>query len=213
MLPGQQRNTVPKAWQLNLVKDTVTNANIEAASSSIVSQSTTINHDVPATGRITPERKNFLQGRLRKAVAAQPELERLNALLLGIGGSFLVPPFHPDPFVPLVLEWGFLMVGPVSFKPMKASMCHQNVAALWKGRHKGVVGIATGYGLSDDGLWRRHSWATLRDGVLETTEERQRYFGILLQDWGADCFVSICDADDGTAPCRANIVMESKRKP
>jgi hypothetical protein len=139
---------------------------------------------------MTPEQKRFLQERLRKAVIAQPELKRLKALLLGFGGSFLVAPARPDPDLPRLLERGFLMSGPVSVKTMKPSMCHQNVAAIWKVRRKGVVGIATGYALSDDGLWRQHSWAILPDGVLETTEERQRYFGILLQGSAADHFAS-----------------------
>jgi hypothetical protein len=139
---------------------------------------------------MTPEQKRFLQERLRKAVIAQPELKRLKTLLLGFGGSFLVAPARPDPDLSRLLESGFLMSGPVSVETMKLSMCHQNVAAIWKVRRKGVVGIATGYALSDDGLWRQHSWAILPDGVLETTEERQRYFGILLQGSAADHFAS-----------------------
>ena len=38
----------------------------------------------------------------------------------------------------------------------------------------------------DDGLWRRHSWGILRDGVLETTEARLKYFGIVLQGIAGD---------------------------
>jgi hypothetical protein len=139
---------------------------------------------------MTPEQKRLLQGRLRKAVAAQPELKRLKSLLLGFGGSFLVAPARPEPDLVRLLESGFLMGGPVSVEQMKASMCHQNVAAIWKVRHEGMVGIATGYALSQDGLWRQHSWAILRGGILETTVERQLYFGILLQGSAADHFAS-----------------------
>jgi hypothetical protein len=67
-------------------------------------------------------------------------------------------------------------------------MCHQNVAAAWRNRRTGIIAIATGYALSDDGLWRQHSWGILRNGILETTEVRIRYFGILLQDTRADEF-------------------------
>ena len=40
----------------------------------------------------------------------------------------------------------------------------------------------------DDGLWRRHSWAILRDGILETTAVRLKYFGLLFQGDFADEF-------------------------
>ena len=80
------------------------------------------------------------------------------------------------------------MAGPIKLKQLKSSMCHQNVAAIWKSRKFGIVAVATGYALSEDGLWRQHSWGILRDGVLETTEARVKYFGILLQGSRADHF-------------------------
>ncbi|HEX7958941.1 MAG TPA: hypothetical protein VF493_03430, partial [Terriglobales bacterium] len=54
----------------------------------------------------------------------------------------------------------------------------------------GIVAIATGYALSEYGLWRQHSWGILRDGVLETTKTRLKYFGIVLQGGEADFFAS-----------------------
>jgi hypothetical protein len=71
---------------------------------------------------------------------------------------------------------------------MNVSSCHQNVASVWKKRRFGIVAIATGYALTQDGLWRQHSWGILRDGVLETTVVRVKYFGILLQGAAADRF-------------------------
>jgi hypothetical protein len=139
---------------------------------------------------MTPDQKRFLQGRLRNAVIDQPELKRLKSLLLSFGGDFIVAPPRQDPDVFKLLKSGFLMGGPISMTPMKPSMCHQNIAAIWKMRRKGVVGVATGHALSDDGLWPQHSWAVLRDGVLESTDERRKYFGILLQDSAADHFAS-----------------------
>lgn len=119
---------------------------------------------------MTPEQKKFLQGRLTKATIEQPELKRLKALLLKSGGDFLVAPPKYDPDVPAILDAGFLMSGPITLKRMRSSMCHQNIASAWKNRKPGLVGIATGYALSDDGLWRQHSWGVMRDGVFETTE-------------------------------------------
>jgi hypothetical protein len=137
---------------------------------------------------ITTERKKFLQRRLRAAITEQPELKRLKPLLMRLGGDFLVAPPKSDPDLPILLEAGFVMAGPIKLKQLKSSMCHQNVAAIWKSRKFGIVAVATGYALSEDGLWRQHSWGILRDGVLETTEARVKYFGILLQGSRADHF-------------------------
>lgn len=44
-----------------------------------------------------------------------------------------------------------------------------------------IASIGTGYALSDDGLWRQHSWGLEADGVVvETTFERRSYVGIVL---------------------------------
>jgi hypothetical protein len=137
---------------------------------------------------MTPEQKKFLTRRLRAASKSQPELIRLKALLLRFGGEYLVAPPNPDSDVRALLESGFLISGAISLKRMKRSSCHQNVSQLWRKRRSGIIGIATGYALSDDGLWRQHSWGLRRDGVLETTEPRAKYFGIILQDEKADQF-------------------------
>ena len=139
---------------------------------------------------MTPEQKAFLNRRFREAVSKQPELRQLKTLLIRLGGDFLVAPPKPDQDVPMLLQQGFLTSGPILQKIMKSSSCHRNVAAVWKKKRFGIVGIATGYGLSDDGLWRQHSWGILRDGVLETTQTRLKYFGIVLQGKGADFFAA-----------------------
>jgi hypothetical protein len=138
---------------------------------------------------MTPENKKFLSRRLREAVSKQPELKQLKTLLLRLGGDFIVaPPRTPDQDVSSLLESGFVTSGPITLKVMKSSSCHQNVAAVWTKRRFGIVGIATGYALSEDGLWRQHSWGILGEGVLETTEARVKYFGIVLQGKKADFF-------------------------
>jgi hypothetical protein len=139
---------------------------------------------------IDSKRQEFLTNRLREAIAKQPELEQLNTLLLGLGGEFLVATQTPDDFVATLLECGFLIEGPITTYMMAPGSCHRNVATLWKQRQQGIVAIATGYALSDDGLWRQHSWGILRDGLLETTEERSKYFGIVLQGLEADLFAA-----------------------
>jgi hypothetical protein len=136
-----------------------------------------------------PEQKAFLNRRFREAVRGQPELKRLRSILLRMGGIFLVAPPRSDGDIPTLLESGFLTSGPITLKIMKCSSCHQNVAALWKGRKAGIVAVATGYALSEDGLWRQHSWGIRRDGILETTQPRTKYFGLVLQGAKADHFV------------------------
>lgn len=59
------------------------------------------------------------------------------------------------------------------------SQCHTNVAERII-EHPGET-IHTGWALSDDGLWRNHSWTVTEDGtVVETTVERIRYVGAAL---------------------------------
>ena len=135
------------------------------------------------------KRNTLVDRRLREAVARQPELKRLKALLLRLGGTALVAPPKPDQDLPMLLEQGFVTSGPIKLKEMKSNSCHQNVASLWPKRRFGLVGIATGYALTNDGLWRQHSWGVLRNGVLETTAKRLKYFGVVLQGDRADFFV------------------------
>jgi hypothetical protein len=139
---------------------------------------------------MTPEQKEFLTRRFRVAAKAQPDLRRLRSILLRMGGTFLVPPPKPDGDVAALLESGFVTSGPITLKIMKCSSCHENVAVLWKRRQAGIIAIATGYALSEDELWRQHSWGILRDGILETTEARLKYFGLVLQGERADNFAA-----------------------
>jgi hypothetical protein len=71
-----------------------------------------------------------------------------------------------------------------------------NAVALW--RHGEAVAIGTGYALSDDALWREHSWAWDRQGaVIETTEPRVRYFGLRFEGEQADWFAQWVTPQDG----------------
>ena len=138
---------------------------------------------------MTPEQKRILNRRFRNAVRKQPELKQLKKLLLGLGGDFLVaPPRQPDQDIPDLLKEGFLFYGPITLREMKCGSCHQNVASVWIKKRSEIVGIATGYALSDDGLWRQHSWGITRDGIFETTKTRLKYFGIRLQGQKAEFF-------------------------
>src|ERR1700687_1379667 len=97
-----------------------------------------------------------------------------------------IAPPRLDPAVTLLINSDFVMAGSVQRIIMEESRCHENVARVWTKRQEAVVGIGTGYAWSEDGLWRQHSWALLREGILETTVPRTKYFGLLLQGGEAD---------------------------
>jgi hypothetical protein len=73
---------------------------------------------------------------------------------------------------------------------MERSACHENVAQLWVTKSSGLTAIGTGYALSEDGLWRQHSWGVRRDGIVETTKVRVKYFGISVQGRDAEAFAA-----------------------
>lgn len=61
--------------------------------------------------------------------------------------------------------------------------CHNNARMLHQRDPTNIL-YATGYGLSDDGLWRNHSWCMRDDVLIETTISRMMYFGMLENDRG-----------------------------
>jgi len=140
---------------------------------------------------ISKERQRLLRRRIRDATLAQPEIKQLVKQLLKLGGEFVVAPPTLDTNVSELIECGFVMGGAVVVKAGRVSECHDNVAGLWRVRRLGMVGIGTGYALTDDGLWRQHSWGILREGILETTVARVKYFGICLQGGRADKFAGL----------------------
>jgi hypothetical protein len=137
---------------------------------------------------MTKEQKRFLDRRFREAAELQPDLEILMKRLLRVGGLHLVAPTTLDAGLPLLIESGFVMAGPIMQRAMTKSRCHRNVAEMWAAKRHELIGIGTGYSLSDDGLWREHSWGLRRAGLLETTVVRVKYFGVMLQHGAADSF-------------------------
>ena len=114
----------------------------------------------------------------------------LTTAILGFGGLLVVPPVQPDILSDVITSTGQLFV-PNDYKLVEgeASDCHVNASLLW--RSKRAESIGTGYALSEDGLWREHSWAWAPTGeLLETTVGREKYFGLRMDDamseWFAD---------------------------
>jgi len=61
------------------------------------------------------------------------------------------------------------------------SRCHANSGFLWDA-NRDKLELCTGYALSEDGLWRQHSWCwwPAQRKVVETTERRKAYVGFVM---------------------------------
>ena len=82
----------------------------------------------------------------------------------------------------------------------ETSQCHTNSAMLWEanksrtleGPYREELALATGYAMSEDGLWRQHSWCVLRTParvkVVETTVPRVAYYGFVMTHAEAERF-------------------------
>jgi len=111
--------------------------------------------------------------------------EELRALLLEAGESWeVVPPFEREVLLGDLIRVGKLYeITHISYLPGEPNRCHDNVAAVLEicGGMEGAPNLlgATGYALSEDGLWRQHSWAVGDEGeIFETTVGRTAYFGV-----------------------------------
>jgi hypothetical protein len=112
---------------------------------------------------------------------AQPGLKILRKKILSHGGDEVVlDPRGPEPHLNELLGRGVLQDGHGA-KQVKGEPCHchGNSALVWS-RKKEKRTICTGYALSDDGLWRCHSWVLEAGRILETTTGREAYFGFSL---------------------------------
>ncbi|WP_201392317.1 hypothetical protein [Ktedonobacter sp. SOSP1-85] len=116
----------------------------------------------------------------------------LEQKLLALGGRRMVYQSERTPGA--LLERGEVCAGTVELVPGEASECHINSADLWN-QNRQALAIVTGYGLSEDGLWRQHSWLIRRDPepgkdrIIETTVARIMYFGVVLNDNEAQNFL------------------------
>jgi hypothetical protein len=121
---------------------------------------------------------------------AKPLVERL----LGLGGDQIVLQASKYAVLEFV-ERGIVFPGAGS-KRIKGgpSACHTNSAIQYLHFLNCQTGyesceIATGYALSNDGMWRRHSWLWADGNVIETTVRRKLYFGMVLNPLEIEFFV------------------------
>lgn len=141
----------------------------------------------------SPQQRAFLKA---KSDALPGHLRPLELKLLSHGGSFaLIPPNEQD--YKEILEGGYAypMTGrTIRWSPSSGNLlvegipnrCHENASRIFMERYPSTTRIVTGYALSDDGIWRQHSWLRWgngwKRGVIETTEKRVLYFGVELAD-------------------------------
>lgn len=118
-------------------------------------------------------------------------MKELHDKILTFGGDEVcMTQFDED--TPKILERGQFFYGSSYMRKGQACQCHYNSARLWY-ENKDRCFIATGYALSEDGLWRCHSWVvqpmarTVR--VWETTVKRVAYFGVVLTEEECEEFV------------------------
>lgn len=129
--------------------------------------------------------KNFWWGRQKKDPAIDPRLYEVRDRLLRFGGESVCMTFE-EPDADNILRYGQLWHGyGVIKKCGTANRCHGNaleIALKGKGRFR----FCTGYALSDDGMWRQHSWCLEKRPrslkIIETTEPSVLYFGFVLND-------------------------------
>ncbi|GHP00741.1 hypothetical protein KSF_107880 [Reticulibacter mediterranei] len=115
----------------------------------------------------------------------------LEQKLLAHGGTRMVYVNEPD--LAQLLERGEVFEGRAKLVRGEPGHCHSNAARLWN-EQRAELSIATGYALSEDGLWRQHSWLvrTQPKGsqrqLIETTIRRIKYYGFLLTEEEAEAF-------------------------
>jgi hypothetical protein len=143
---------------------------------------------------LSGEQAAFLERRLAEHLEVQPAFARLVDKLLALEGVKVVPPPRVESDLDALLARGCEWEASSRLVRGEPSQCHRNVAVLYM-RNPQRFRIVTGYALSDDGLWRQHSWihdtSRLRSRqTIETTERRIRYFGVALNEEEARAFVA-----------------------
>ncbi len=130
--------------------------------------------------RAPDSQRDFLEIRRLEYLQIYPEYAKLEQRLLSMGGDMVVPRWEPDQNK--ILSHGklwtrdnikILIIGGTP------SNCHGNVAKIWRSKPR-QYRIATGWALSDDDLWRQHSWIIEERTIIETTTPREKYFGFEL---------------------------------
>lgn len=133
------------------------------------------------------ERSFWGQDTLKKMKQMHPQMDdrlfELRTKLLEFAGEAVCLPAYEED-LDNILSYGQFWLGN-NVKHMKGepSHCHSNTSNLWE-QNKDITNICTGYALSDDGLWRQHSWLIWHKArsnqIVETTTSRIAYYGFVM---------------------------------
>lgn len=87
----------------------------------------------------------------------------LIAKILTFAGQEVCMPLIEEDRIALTNRGQFLYGDNSVLKKGRPSQCHANSAELWESDRRALF-LMTGYALSDDGMWRQHSWCVEREG-------------------------------------------------
>lgn len=140
--------------------------------------------------------RKFLRANYRAFSAAQPAFRKLRQRLLSIGGEELA--CCEEIMIELLLRVGHVFDRPARMVRGEPCACHRNVAELFLSGK--LAALCTGWALSNDGIWRKHSWGLDQKGhIIETTARREKYFGVyLLGQTAAEFAKAILEPPGGT---------------
>jgi hypothetical protein len=111
----------------------------------------------------------------RKGAPGRDDALALHARLVAIGGWAAC--MRDVRLAPVLLAEGAIVDGAgAEMRIGRPCDCHENSAKLV--RQDPSLVAHYGYALSDDGMWREHSWCVRPDGgIVETTVARVAYYG------------------------------------
>lgn len=126
--------------------------------------------------------------------------KKLNEIMLKIGGSETCFIDWNENYKKL-LERGYYRDGKSKMQKGQPCQCHRNVSRIYDARvEENDVVICTGFALTDDGMWRAHSWllqryltrqGKIKTRIIETTAKRIAYFGFELTSTEANEFAEL----------------------
>jgi len=139
---------------------------------------TTIPMDAEWKERLSSSVINFIVGLSNKS---KPKYMSLRDKLLSIGGEEVCLCYESD--LDEIFERGQFFKGKSKMIKGRPCRCHTNVGYLFD-EHPNVFRVATGWALSEDGVWRQHSWAIniTNNTLIETTVKRKAYYGFILNE-------------------------------
>jgi len=134
------------------------------------------------------EQRQFLETRTTDVLHENPHLKPLLDKLLKLGGEYAVLPVIEEDLDAILSRGERFTPRWLRIWKGEPGLCHFNVGRLWDVNRQ-LVKICTGYALSDDGIWRQHSWGLFKKkSVVETTIARELYFGFILTNEEAEQF-------------------------